>query len=109
MSHAKAEMAHVFLLVFSRVYKVCSYTKSIHGNNHEKMVNKSMRCCKALCTKGFRIRENSVCENRGENALNERKIWDFYQKNSIKSAYFQNVRKWKVEISTFTESAEKSS
>lgn len=33
----------------------------------------------------------------------------FLSKNSIKSAYFHNVRKWKVEISTFTESAEKSS
>lgn len=104
MSHAKAEMAHVF-----HSYFINSYTKSIHGNNHEKMVKESRRCCEALCTKGFRIRENSVCENRGVNAQNERKIWDFYQKNSIKSAYFHNVRKWKVEISTFTESAEKSS
>ena len=86
-------MAHVFLLVFSRsvfsrVYKVCSYTKSIHGNNHEKMVKESRRCCEALCTKGFRIRENSVCENRGVNAQNERKIWDFYQITALNRHIF---------------------
>ena len=88
-------------LFFQKVFQSRLTRQPLHGNNHEKMVIESRRCCKALCTKGFRIRENSVCENRGENALNERKIWDFYQKNSIKSAYFHNVRKWKVEISQF--------
>ena len=84
MSHAKAEMAHVF-----HSYFINSYTKSIHGNNHEKMVKESRRCCEALCTKGFRIRENSVCENRGENALNERIIWDFYQKTALNRHVFK--------------------
>ena len=85
MSHAQAEMAHVFLLVFqSRLTR-----QPIHGNNHEKMVKESRRCCAALCTKGFRIRENSVCENRGVNAQNERKIWDFYQKTALNRHIFK--------------------
>ena len=53
------------------------------------MVKESRRCCEALCTKGFRIRENLVCENRGVNAQNERKIWDFYQKTALNRHIFK--------------------
>ena len=45
--------------------------------------------CRALCAKGLRIWENSVCENRGVNAQNERKIWDFYQKTALNRHIFK--------------------